>query len=126
MLTLAVLMSRELKTISHEATVHKAAGIMKDQRIGSLLVTRNGNYAGIVSETDLVRRVMAEGMDPGETRIERVMSSPIIGIDIEKTAEEANTIMSENAIRHLAVTDQEKIVGLLSVRDLLIYFKNQF
>ncbi len=119
MLPLAILMSRDLKTIAHNATLKEAACMMRDKCIGSLLVVRDGENVGILSETDLVRRGL-------KATVERIMSSPIISIDIERTAEEANTIMSERAIRHLAVTDQGKIVGVLSVRDLLIYFKNQF
>lgn len=126
MLPLAILMSRDLKAIPHHATLKEAACIMRDKRIGSLLVIRNGDYVGILSETDLVRRGLAEGLDPEKARVEVIMSSPIISMDIERTAEEANTVMSERGIRHLAITNEGRIVGILSVRDLLVYFKNQF
>ena len=126
MLPLAILMSRNLKTIPHNATLKEAACLMRDKRIGSLLVVQNGDHVGILSETDLVRRGIAEGLDPDKAIVEGIMSSPIITIDIEKTAEEANAVMSERGIRHLAITNEGKIVGILSVRDLLIYFKNQF
>jgi len=126
MLPLAILMSRNLKTIPHNATLKEAACLMRDKRIGSLLVVRNDDHIGILSETDLVRRGIAEGLDPDKVIVEGIMSSPIIAIDIEKTAEEANTVMSERGIRHLAITNEGKIVGILSIRDLLIYFKNQF
>jgi CBS domain-containing protein len=126
MLPLAILMSRNLKTIPHNANLKEAACLMRDTRIGSLLVVRNDDHIGILSETDLVRRGIAEGLDPDKAIVENIMSSPIITIDIEKTAEEANSVMSERGIRHLAITNEGKIVGILSVRDLLIYFKNQF
>jgi CBS domain-containing protein len=126
MLPLAILMSRNLKTIPHNATLKEAACLMRNDRIGSLLVTRNDDHVGMLSETDLVRRGIAEGLDPDKAIVEGIMSSPIITIDIEKTAEEANAVMSEQGIRHLAITNEGKIVGILSVRDLLIYFKNQF
>ena len=99
---------------------------MRDKRIGSLLVVRNGDHVGILSETDLVRRGIAEGLDPEKAGVETIMSSPIISMDIERTAEEANGVMSERGIRHLAITSEGKIVGILSIRDLLVYFKNQF
>ena len=54
------------------------------------------------------------------------MTRPIITIDVKQTADDANALMSEKAIRHLAVTENNRIVGVLSVRDLLIYFKNRF
>jgi CBS domain-containing protein len=126
MLPLAILMSRNLKTIPHNATLKEAACLMRDKRIGSLLVVRNDDHVGILSETDLVRRGIAEGLDPDKAMVEGIMSSPIITIDIEKTAEEANAVMSERGIRHLTITNEGQIVGILSVRDLLIYFKNQF
>jgi CBS domain-containing protein len=126
MLPLAILMSRDIKTIPHNATLKEAACFMRDKRIGSLLVVRNGDHVGILSETDLIRRGIAEGLDPEKAIVETIMSCPIISIDIEKTAEEANTIMSEQGIRHIAITDEGRIVGILSVRDLLVYFKNQF
>lgn len=126
MLPLAILMSRDLKTVPHNVTLKEAACLMRDKHIGSLLVVKNGNHVGILSETDLVRRGIAEGLDPDKAIVETIMSSPIITIDIEKTAEEANAVMSEQGIRHIAITDEGRIVGILSVRDLLVYFKNQF
>ncbi len=138
MLPLAILMSRELKTISHDATLKEAACLMRDGKIGSVLVVRGSDHVGILSESDLVRRGLAEALNTEKAVVESIMSSPIISLDIEKTAEDANALMSERGIRHLAITvcfsllaslaitDEGRIVGILSVRDLLIYFKNQF
>lgn len=103
-----------------------AARLMRDKRVGSLLVEDHGDYIGIVSETDLIRRGMAEGLDPDRVAVHDVMSSPIITLDINRSAVDANSMMSERGIRHLAITDQGRIIGVLSVRDLLIYFKNHF
>lgn len=126
MLPLAILMSRNLKTIPSEASLREASRLMRDQGIGSLLVVKNNDHVGILSETDLVRRGLAEGLNPEQENVEKVMSSPIISLDIDRTAEEANSVMSEKGIRHLAITEAGKIIGILSVRDLLVYFKNQF
>jgi signal-transduction protein with cAMP-binding, CBS, and nucleotidyltransferase domain len=126
MLPLAVLMARELRTIDRNASVRDAARLMREKRVGSLLVQAEGDYVGIVSETDVVRRGVAEGLDIDHEPVHRVMSSPLITLDIKKSAVEANALMSERAIRHLVITEEGKIVGVLSVRDLLIYFKNQF
>jgi CBS domain-containing protein len=126
MLPLAILMSRDLMTIPHDATLKRAACLMRDRRIGSLLVVQNDHHVGILSETDLVRRGLAEGLDPDKATVKTIMSSPIITLDIEKSAEDANAMMSEKGIRHLAITEEGKIAGILSVRDLLIYFKNLF
>lgn len=126
MLPLAVLMNRNLKTIPRDASVRDAARLMREGRIGSLLVEQGGDYVGIVSETDVVRRGVAEGLDVDHVAVHLVMSSPIITLDISRSAVDANAVMSERAIRHLAITEEGRIVGVLSVRDLLVYFKNQF
>jgi signal-transduction protein with cAMP-binding, CBS, and nucleotidyltransferase domain len=126
MLPLAVLMTRDVKSIDRGASVRDAARLMRDKGVGSLLVHSHGDYVGIVSETDVVRRGVAEGLDLDQAPVHLVMSSPIITLDIKKSAVEANALMSERAIRHLAITEEGKIVGVLSVRDLLVYFKNQF
>lgn len=126
MLPLAVLMTRDIKAVDRDTSVREVARVMRDQRVGSLLVQARGEYIGIVSETDVVRRGVADGLDVDGVPVHRVMSSPIITLDIRKSAVEANALMSERAIRHLVITEEGKMVGVLSVRDLLVYFKNQF
>jgi CBS domain-containing protein len=126
MLPLAVLMNRDIKKISPEATLREASEIMLDSKIGSLLVFEKDAYIGVVSETDLVQRGMAMGLDPTRTCVRDTMSTPVITIDVNQTAIEANELMSTKGTRHLAVTEHGKIVGMLSVRDLLIFFKNRF
>lgn len=119
-------MNKEVKDIPPEATLADASRQMREQKIGALLVRRETDFVGIISESDLVRRGMAEGRDPSQTMVKSIMNWPIISIDVKKTAEDANALMSEKAIRHLAVTENNQIIGILSVRDLLIYFKNRF
>jgi len=125
MTPLALLMHRDLQEISPKATVRDAAKQMRDKRIGSLLVSEGMERIGIVSETDFVRKALAEGLNPDTTPVEKIMSQPVIGIDIDKTAKEANDLMATKGVRHLAVTDKGKIVGIISVRDLVICFKNR-
>ncbi|MBI1819456.1 MAG: CBS domain-containing protein [Nitrospirae bacterium] len=126
MLPISILMTKEIKKINAKATVYETALLMKTHKIGSLLVEEGHECIGIVSETDLVRKGLAESVDPHKTTIDSVMSSPVISIDIKRSPKEANDIMSERGVRHLAVTEFGRIVGMLSVRDLLIYFKNAF
>ncbi|MCG3112173.1 cyclic nucleotide-binding/CBS domain-containing protein [Candidatus Manganitrophus noduliformans] len=125
MTPLALLMHRDLQEISPKTTVRDAAKQMRDKRIGSLLVSEGMERIGIVSETDFVRKALADGLNPDTTPVERIMSQPVIGIDIDKTAKEANDLMATKGVRHLAVTDKGKIVGIISVRDLVICFKNR-
>jgi len=121
---LAVMMNKNMRTIQTEGTLLEAARLMRELQVGALLVEENGHLIGVVSETDLVRKAMAEGRDVGREKVRTIMSSPIITIDIERPASDASDLMSEKGIRHLAVTDAGKIVGVISVRDLLRYYKN--
>lgn len=117
-------MNRRMRTVPADASLSQAAILMRDERTGALLVTEGGRHVGIVSETDLVRRGLAEHLDANVEPVRRIMSQPIISIEIDRTAHEASDVMAERGIRHLAVTEDHEIVGLLSVRDLLRYFKN--
>lgn len=121
---LAVMMNRKIRTISPDATLTEAAGLMRDSRVGALMVFEQGSYVGVVSETDLVRKAMAGGLDPAQARVRTVMSSPVITIEIDRSAHDASDLMAERGIRHLAITQDGQIVGMVSVRDLLRYFKN--
>ena len=126
MLPLAVMMNRDIKKISPDAKLRELAQLMRDKKIGSALVEESGDYLGIVSETDLVRKGLAEGLNPDQTPVRQIMSSPIITIDISRSVADANDLMAKRGIRHLAVTELGKIVGIISVRDLVICFKNKF
>ncbi|HEY4485553.1 MAG TPA: CBS domain-containing protein [Nitrospiria bacterium] len=120
---LNMLVNRNVATIEHAVSVREAAKKMREGKIGSLIVLRDGREAGIVSETDLSRKVVAEGRDPDKTPVSAVMSSPIITLEIGETPERANDLMKEKGIRHLGVTEGGRFVGIVSVRDLLRYFK---
>jgi CBS domain-containing protein len=121
---LAVMMRRTMRTISPDTTLLEAAKQMRDARVGALLVQEAGRYSGIVSESDLVRKGMAESCSAQETLVRAVMSSPVLSIDSARSAHEASDKMAEHGIRHLAITEEGQIVGIISVRDLLRYFKN--
>jgi CBS domain-containing protein len=118
------MMCRTLRAISPDATLLEAARLMRDAKVGALLVHEAGHYIGLVSESDLVRKGMAESRPTQETFVRVVMSSPLLSIDSASSAHEASEKMAEYGIRHLAVSDEGQIVGIISVRDLLRYFKN--
>ena len=123
MLTLQETMTKNLKTIRHDTTIQETARRMKDEKVGSLLVERGGQVVAIVTETDIVRKAVARGADLGKENVETIMSAPVASIEIQRTPQDAHDMMADLGVRHLAVTDKGKIVGLLSVRDLLVYFK---
>jgi len=116
---LSVLMRTTMETIASERTVLEAAQMMAEKRIGSLLVLEAEKIAGIVTETDLVRKVIAAGLSSSNISVRAVMTYPLIQIDINRTVRDASRLMAEARIRHLAVTEDNKVVGLLSVRDLV-------
>ncbi|WP_447978182.1 CBS domain-containing protein [Candidatus Nitrospira bockiana] len=121
---LAVMMNRKIRTVRPEATLVEAAALMRDAQVGALLVGSERNYIGVISEADLVRKAMAVGVNPAEAQVRSVMSSPLITIEVDRSAHDASDLMAEHGIRHLPVTQDGEIVGIISVRDLLRYFKN--
>jgi signal-transduction protein with cAMP-binding, CBS, and nucleotidyltransferase domain len=112
-------MTTTVQWVEPGASVRAAAAVMSRCRIGSLLVGYGSESFGIVTETDLVRRVLAENLNPASVPVEDIMSCPLITIEDTQSIEAAGELMAEREIRHLAVTAGERVVGLLSVRDLL-------
>lgn len=119
MIPVQYIMTRYIFKIQEEASVLVAVRMMKDYKVGSLLVTRNGEYVGIFTETDLTRRVVAEGLAPSTTAVGSVMSFPVVTIEGGESLLEAYNLMDEKGIRHLAVTAEGRIVGVISIRDLI-------
>jgi CBS domain-containing protein len=118
-------MKRELKKISLGTTIQEAARIMGIQKVGSLFVEKDGQLIGILTETDVVRKAAAKGLDLKKDTVESIISKPIISIELTRSPQDAFDLMGEVGIRHLGITERGKIVGVLSVRDLLVYFKKQ-
>jgi CBS domain-containing protein len=121
---LAVMMRPVGKTVGPDDSLLTAAQRMRDSRVGAMLVAQEGRFIGVVSEADLVRKAMANGVQAGEVLVRSVMSAPVVTVDIGRSAHDASDLMAEHGIRHLAVTEEGAIVGMISVRDLLRYFKN--
>jgi len=119
----AQVMRKELKKIAHDASVRDAAKRMRDERIGSLFVEKGDKLVGIVTETDVVRRAIAEWSDLSKVTVQNIMTTPIASIESIRTMQDAHDMMADLGVRHLGVTEGGKLVGLVSVRDLLVYFK---
>ena len=113
------LMKRELASVESGQSVCVAANIMRKRRVGSVLVKHEGEIIGIVTESDIVRKVVSVNRLPESTPVETIMSSPIISITEETPIFEAASIMEEHHTRHLAVANGHGIVGMVSVRDML-------
>ena len=96
---------------------------MHAKRIGSLLVKNGDEFSGIVTETDVVQAVAEQPEAVAHLTVKGVMSSPIITVERTMSPHYARDLMADRKIRHLGVTEANKIVGVISVRDLLAYFK---
>jgi CBS domain-containing protein len=112
------IMSQDVVTITPEASMAEAAGIMGEKHIGSLIVTKYETPVGIVTERDLLSKVLALGKNPTEEKVEAVMSYPLITIGLTAKIKEAARIMIQKKGR-LAVFDKGKLVGVLTASDLV-------
>ena len=121
---LAEIMKKDVKSIAADQPLIMAARQMRDERIGSLLVENHDIYVGVLTETDIVRKAAAEGKDLSTLSVEAVMTQPIVSIETTKTIRDANDMMGDCGVRHLAVSEAGKVVGIVSVRDILLYYKS--
>jgi len=119
MIPVRLVMRREILSTNHDTSVQKAAEQMQDRGVGSLLVKNGKDAVGILTETDIVQKVVAEGMDPATTVVGDVMSAPLITVDAKQSVVDADELMERHHIRHLVVSENGKVVGVVSVRDLL-------
>ena len=117
--------SGELLKIDGGASVIDAVRTMVGANVGSLLVTEDDEIVGIVTERDYLRRVALEGRDENEAAVREIMSGPLVVVGLDTTIEECMALMTERRIRHLPVVDEEKVVGLVSIGDLVKFQSKQ-
>ena len=113
------LMTRDLACIESTQAVSVASNLMRVKKIGSLLVMQGSEIIGIVTESDIVRKVVAFHRQAEFVQVQQIMSTPIISIDEHESIFEAAGIMKASGTRHLAVGNEDEVLGMLSVRDLL-------
>ncbi|MGQ0664405.1 MAG: CBS domain-containing protein [Pseudomonadota bacterium] len=116
---------QELVTFSGEATVREAATLMDRRRVGAVLVVEGGRLIGIFTERDAITRVVAAGRDPDRTRLREVMTADPDTVSADDPASHALRMMSDRGYRHLPVVAGERLVGIVSVRDLYRSVKDQ-
>ncbi|OHC74485.1 MAG: hypothetical protein A3G18_11400 [Rhodospirillales bacterium RIFCSPLOWO2_12_FULL_58_28] len=113
-----VVRNQNVQSLSPDDTALQAARTMTENNISAIIVTNGGKLAGIVTERDLTQRIISRGLDPKNTRIKDFMTTGIISISPDDTALDALEIMNKNGYRHLPVLDGDKIIGIVSARDL--------
>jgi signal-transduction protein with cAMP-binding, CBS, and nucleotidyltransferase domain len=124
MSTVAGIMTKHVKTVGAGTSVRSAAKKMKEDRVGALLVRKGKTFSGIVTDTDLVRRALASNKDLAKLTVEDVMTSPVCTIEGDRTVGDAQEMMGDLGVRHLGVTQAGEIVGVVSVRDLLVFYQH--
>jgi len=101
-------------TVDTEATIYEAARIMGENKIGSVVVTRDSKPVGIFTERDLLTKVIANGLDMKQTIVADSMSGPLITVDEETSVKDAIVLMAGRKIMRLPVTRKEKLVGIVT------------
>lgn len=102
-----------------EATVFEALQLLAEKNIGALLVLENGRLAGIVSERDYARKVVLLGKTSMDTPVREIMTENVVTVTPQTKVSEAMSVMTERHFRHLPVIEDEKIVGVISIGDLV-------
>jgi CBS domain-containing protein len=106
-------------TIAPNAKVIDALKLMDDKGIGALVVVERDHVIGVISERDYARKVVLEGKTSKDTPVKDIMTSPVYGVRLETTAEECMALMTGKHIRHLPVCENEKLLGVVSIGDVV-------
>jgi len=110
---------RTIVSVDSKSKVKEAARMMVEKDIGSLIANRDGLPFGIITERDLMEKIVAEGVDPAKITVGEVMTAPLTTIDATATIVDAARRMIEKQVKRLVVTDREKIIGIVSQTDLV-------
>jgi CBS domain-containing protein len=106
-------------TIAPTSSVFEAVRVMTDKNIGALLVAEGTQVVGIISERDCARKVTLRSRSPRDTPVRDIMTPDVMYVSPEHTTEECMALMTENRLRHLPVIDGGKLLGLVSIGDLV-------
>ncbi|WP_339528330.1 CBS domain-containing protein [Pseudomonas mucidolens] len=111
--------NQDVHTIEWDHTVFEALVVMSAKNVGALPVIKQGAVVGIISERDYARKLVLKGLSSTHTKVDSVMSSPVISVDTHKTVEQCMNIMTDSHLRHLPVVENGQLLGLLSIGDLV-------
>ena len=116
-------MSKHPKTVGPGVSIVSAAKKMRTERVGSLFVKKGKKLVGILTDTDIVRRAVSSNKPLGKMTVDKVMTTPICTIEGSQSVNDAQDMMGDLGVRHLAVTKAGEIVGVVSVRDVMMFYK---
>lgn len=109
----------EVYSISPDATVYEALEMLEKKNVGALLVMAGDTLVGLLSERDYVRKVKLKGHSSTDLKVEKIMSSPVVTVAPTATVDECMHCMTNKRCRHLPVVDKGKVVGMVSIGDLV-------
>ena len=118
-------MTTPVITIDVKATVHEAAYLMDTENPSAILTTENEAHVGIITERDFTRKVVGAGL-PLSTPVSEIMSCPLYTLDRNNHILEAAEFMTDRNTRHITVTDEGKVVGIITVKNTFSYYMNLF
>src|SRR3954454_24653747 len=108
-----------IHSIAPDTTVYDAIQVMADRNIGALLVMNNQRLLGVISERDYTRKIALKGKQSKQTPVSEIMLSPVISATDASSVEECMRMMTEHRIRHLPIMEMDRVVGVVSIGDLI-------
>ena len=121
MAIISSLMKTDMVTVNPDDSVADAAKVMSQNKVGAVLVIEGGDIRGILSERDIVGRIVATGADPAATKVSDIATTQVVAVDSRTHVRKCAEMQLAMDVRHLPVTEDGKPVGILSSRDFLAY-----
>ena len=111
--------NQNIHSVSPQSTVRQALELMADKNIGALLVLEENQLVGMFSERDYARKVVLKGKSSVDTLVQDIMTTEVICVEVTQTFTECMQTMTDHHIRHLPVMDEQKVIGLISIGDVV-------
>lgn len=113
------IMNKEVEKMVSKTTILEAAQRMKEKDIGYVLVVDGSKLVGIITEEDIVEKVVSEGKEPKETTIDEIMVRDVIHVESGRSIEDAAQLMTENKIKKLPVVENKDLLGIVTAQDMI-------